>query len=83
MNRILLLLAIGGITFLVILFALRPDLWEDFLLWIVGLAGVIVRLITTVFSKLKNLFSEKPFEQTDKEAAHESHRTKTIDESVG
>ena len=57
MNRFLLLVLIAGATFLLILFAVRPDLISNIWLWFVGLAGVIVKLfqwLTGYFKKLLN-----------------------------
>ncbi len=57
MNRFLLLVLIAGATFLLILFAVRPDLISNIWLWFVGLAGVIVKLfqwLTDYFKKLLN-----------------------------
>jgi hypothetical protein len=54
-NRILLLIIIGGGLFLVILFISRPDLWKDFWLWIVGLAGPIMKVIDLLYRKAKQL----------------------------
>ncbi len=57
MNRFLILVLIAGATFLLILFAVRPDLISNIWLWFVGLAGVIVKLfqwLTGYFKKLLN-----------------------------
>lgn len=83
MNRFLLLVLIAGLTFLVILFAARPDLWDKFLLWFVGLAGVIVRLVSLVIERLRKLFGGASSSRTRQELAVEQQRTKNIDESVG
>jgi hypothetical protein len=83
MNRFLLLVLIAGLTFLVILFAARPDLWDKFLLWFVGLAGVIVRLVSVVVNRLRKLFGRSSPSRTTRELAFEQQRTKNIDESVG
>ena len=83
MNRVLFLIAVAALTFVVILFASRPDLWDKFILWIVGLAGIIIRLINGVFLRLKHLFTNKSEDQTEQEFAHEQKQTRTVDESVG
>jgi hypothetical protein len=54
MSRILLLILIAGGVFLIILFVSRPDLWQDFWLWIVGLAGPIVKIADLMFTKVKH-----------------------------
>jgi|GEM_PF-2395347 len=53
MSRILLLILIAGGVFLIILFVSRPDLWQSFWLWIIGLAGPIARLGGLFYDKLK------------------------------
>lgn len=53
MSRILLLIIIAGGLFLIILFVSRPDLWEDFWLWVVGLAGPIVKIADIFYQKVK------------------------------
>lgn len=83
MNRFLLLVLIAGLTYLVILFVARPDLWDKFMLWFVGLAGVIVRLVSVVIKRLKQLFGGTSSSVTKQELAFEQQRTKNIDESVG
>jgi hypothetical protein len=83
MNRILLLIAIAGLTFVVILFAARPDLLKDFWLWAVGLAGPIVKIVDVVIEKLKAAFTKRMPGQTDKEVAYHAQRAKDINESVG
>jgi len=40
MNRLLLLVLIAGATFLIILFALKPELIDNIWLWLVGLSGM-------------------------------------------
>lgn len=59
MNRFLLLLAIAGGTFAIILFVRRPDLWDQFMLWMVGLAGPLIRIILWIGRQLGNLFKRK------------------------
>ncbi len=62
MNRILLLILVAAATFLIILFAVKPELIEGIWLWLIGFAGVIVR----GFQSLINFFKEKF--ASDKEA---------------
>lgn len=83
MNRILLLAAIAGLTFAVIFFSARPDLLSDFWMWAIGLAGLIVKTLQIVFTRLKDLFSKRPVARTKKEATYYAQRTATVDESVG
>jgi hypothetical protein len=83
MNRILLLIAIAGLTFCIILFAARPDLLKDFWLWAVGLAGPIVKTVDAIISKLKAAFTKRMPGQTDKEVAYHTQRTKDVNESDG
>jgi len=83
MNRILILIAVAGLTFLVILFISRPDLLKDFWLWAVGLAGPIVKVIDVVIGKVKRVFTPETPEQTDKETAYYTQQTKKVNESEG
>ncbi len=57
MNRILLLILIAGLTFLVVLFALRPDLLDTVWLWLVGLSGAIVKGFHLLIEFFKDKFS--------------------------
>jgi hypothetical protein len=84
MNRILLLILIGGITFLIILFKSRPDLLNDFWLWAVGLAAPLIRITDLIIQKLKAAFTRLTSrgKQSEQEAAYHAARTKNIDESV-
>jgi hypothetical protein len=82
MNRILLLIFVAGITFLVILTASRPDLFKEFWLWIVGLAGPAYKILQATFQKIKNTFQGQTG-QTGQETAYHERQTKNVDESVG
>lgn len=55
MNRVLLLILVAAATFLIVLFAVKPELIEGIWLWFVGFAGVIVR----GFHLLINFFKKK------------------------
>ena len=55
MNRILTLILVAGLTFLIILFAVKPELIGSIWLWIIGLSGTIVK----AFQLLINFFKEK------------------------
>ncbi len=83
MNRILLLILIGGITFLIILFVSRPELLTDFWLWAIGLAGPIIKVFDAIIQKLKSLVPDRESGQTEMEAAHLAQQTKNTDESKG
>ena len=50
MNRILLLILIAGAVFLLILFAVKPELIGNIWLWLIGLSGVIVKSLQSLFS---------------------------------
>ena len=82
MNRLLLLILVAGITFLVIFLLARPEVWKDVWLWLIGLAGPIVKIGDMIFKKIKSLFSGREPDQTDQEAAHVAQRTKQVDESI-
>ncbi len=56
MNRILLLILIAAGVFLVILFAVKPELIDNIWLWLVGLAGVLVKSVQWLFNSIKNAF---------------------------
>ena len=82
MNRFLLLILIAGAAFLLILFAVRPDLISNIWLWFVGLAGVIVKLfqwLAEYFKKLLNPQQSKksaPADTNSKEINHQETATK-------
>lgn len=57
MNRILLLILVAGITFLIILFAIKPELIESVWLWIIGLSGTIVKAFQLLIDFFKKKFS--------------------------
>lgn len=57
MNRFLLLVLIAGATFLIILFAVKPELIENIWLWLIGLSGLIVKAFQTLFDFFKEKFS--------------------------
>lgn len=63
MNRLLLLLLVAGVTFLIILFAVNPDLADSIWLWIVGLIGAIIKFFQMAFGYIKDKFSG----ETDKQ----------------
>lgn len=70
MNRFLLLVLVAGATFLIVLFALKPELIDNIWLWLVGLSGVIVKSFQSMIDFFKDKFSsdkEKP-EETESEA---------------
>jgi hypothetical protein len=69
MNRILLLILIAGITFLVILSISRADMLKDIWLWLVGLAGPIVKIVDAVFTKVKSFFVNEYKELTPKKTS--------------
>jgi hypothetical protein len=65
MKRIYTLIIIAVITFLIVLFVMRPDLLSNIWLWILGLIGPIIKGGDALFKSgakgIKNLFSdEKP-----------------------
>lgn len=63
MNRFLLLVLVAGATFLIILFAVKPELIENIWLWLVGLSGFIVKAFQSLVDFFKEKFSgekEKP-----------------------
>lgn len=58
MNRFLLLVLIAGATFLIILFAIKPELIDNIWLWLVGLSGVIVKAFQMLIDFFKEKFSD-------------------------
>lgn len=68
MNRLLLLVLIAGATFLIILFALKPELIDNIWLWLVGLSGFIVKAFQRVVDFFKEKFSGKEEPTIDTEA---------------
>ena len=65
MNRLLLLILIAAGLFLLILFAIKPELIGNIWLWLVGLSGVIVKGIQWLFENIRKAFagSENPSEK--------------------
>ncbi len=57
MNRILLLILIAGLTFLIVLFAVKPELLESVWLWLIGLSGAIVKAFQLLIEFFKDKFS--------------------------
>jgi len=55
MNRILLLILIAGAVFLLILFAVKPELIGNIWLWLIGLSGVIVKASQSLFEYFQKL----------------------------
>lgn len=58
-NRILLLLLIAGLVFLILLFISKPELLDNVWLWLVGLAGAIVKSFQSVIDYFKKKFGTK------------------------
>lgn len=77
MNRIFLLILIAGITFLVVLLVSRADLVKDIWLWLVGLAGPIVKLADAIFTRIKTFFIDEFNQLTSKKT---NNTTETINE---
>ena len=71
MNRFLLLVLIAGATFLIILFAVKPELIENIWLWIIGLSGAIVKAFQTLIEFFKEKFS------SDKDVADKNEHEAT------
>ncbi len=79
MNRILLLILIAGALFLLILFAVRPDLIENIWLWLIGLSGVIVKSFQWLFEAIKKLVGGD--EKTKKSTPASLNKTEQKDEA--
>lgn len=77
MNRILLLILVAGATFLLVLFAVKPELIDGIWLWLVGFAGVIVKGGQTLVGFFKEkLFSDKEPEKKDNNSMAKSSSVK-------
>lgn len=50
MNRAVTLIVIAIITFAVVFFIMRPDVWSEIWLWLVGFAGVIIQAARKLLS---------------------------------
>ena len=74
MNRILLLIIVAGITFLIVLFAVKPELIESIWLWLIGFAGVIVRGFHSLIDFFKEKLSSK--KETEKKKNTLAEKTK-------
>jgi hypothetical protein len=83
MNRILLLILIAGLTFLVVLFALRPDLLDTVWLWLVGLSGAIVKGFHLLIEFFKDKFSSDKENNESSERSDESTVSRNRDEFTG
>ena len=79
MNRFLLLVLVAGATFLIVLFAVKPELIENIWLWLVGLAGVIVK----AFQVLVDFFKEKFSDDKDKDKEKETTEPEPSTGSAG
>jgi hypothetical protein len=55
MIRFLLLLLIGAVTFGLVYLANHPDVFGDLWLYLIGLAGAIIKLFKVIWEKIKNL----------------------------
>jgi hypothetical protein len=60
MNRFLILLLTAIVTFTLVLLVLNPDLVNEFWLFVVGFAGIIVKGVKNFFEKLKSGFQIAP-----------------------
>jgi len=56
MKRVLLLVVVAGLTFLVILFATKPELLNDIWIWAIGLSGLIIKGFQSIIEYFKGLF---------------------------
>ncbi len=79
-NRFLLLVLIAGATFLLILFAARPDLISNIWLWFVGLAGVIVKTFQWLADYFKKLLN--PAQENKSATAGSSAKATKLQETV-
>ena len=77
MNRLLLLVLIGACTFLVVLFLRRPDILKEVWLWLVVLAGPIVRAGDFLIKRVKGIFTPKP-ETAEKQLRKNINETGSI-----
>lgn len=78
MNRFLLLVLVAGATFLLILFAVKPELIENIWLWLVGLAGFIVKAFQSLVVFFKEKFAgdkDKPDSQENGTSDQENNNT--------
>ena len=82
MNRFLLLVLIAGATFLIILFAVKPELIENIWLWIIGLSGAIVKAFQTLIEFFKEKFSGDK-ETTEKKESEDPEQASDNTNNVG
>ncbi len=57
MNRLFVLLMIGVLTFIVLMFANNPDFLDEIWLYIIGLSGGILKILSMLHKKIHS-FSE-------------------------
>ncbi len=56
--RIVSLIFIAIITFVIVLMVKRPELLKDFWLWLIGLSGLVLHALQTIWNYAKELFSK-------------------------
>jgi hypothetical protein len=56
--RIVSLIFIAIITFVIVLIVKRPELFKDFWLWLIGLSGLVLHALQTIWNDAKGLFSK-------------------------
>ncbi|MEA3443347.1 MAG: DUF5675 family protein [Bacteroidota bacterium] len=81
MNRFLLLVLIAGATFLIVLFAVKPELIENIWMWIIGLAGAIVRAFQMLIDYFKKKFSDSSEDDEKDETSESSMSEKSKNET--
>lgn len=61
MNRILLLILVALVTLGLVFWVKKPEFIEKIYLWLIGFAGVIIRLLQEISEKVKELLRrDKP-----------------------
>ncbi len=85
MNRILLLILIAGLTFLIVLFAVKPELLESVWLWLIGLSGAIVKAFQLLIEFFKNRFSgdNETSEKKDSEDSNQAMTESSVESFAG
>jgi hypothetical protein len=82
MNRLLLLVLVAGATFLIVLFAVKPELIENIWLWLVGLSGLIVKAFQSLLDFFQEKFSSSKEDSEKKESERTGQEKKTVNQAA-
>ncbi|HQQ97187.1 MAG TPA: hypothetical protein PLX35_07980 [Cyclobacteriaceae bacterium] len=58
MNRLFILLLIGALTFIVLMFANNPDFFNEIWLYVIGLSGGILKVLSLLRTKISSFSTD-------------------------